>query len=379
MISLKEITETLSTYDSSKISIGTLGSHSVLDICRGAKDEGFKTIVICEKGREKTYSKYFKTRNTFKHKKGIVDQVILLDKFSEILEKKHQEELKKYNTIFIPHRSFSVYVPYDLIENDFHIPIFGSRNLLRAEERDVERNQYYLLEKAKIRTPIRYENYEDIDRLVIIKCYEKERSYERAFFYASTPNDFEQTSKQMLEKGMISKNGLEKAVIEEFAIGAQFNFNYFYSPLHEEIELLGTDTRRQTNLEGLLKLPANEQLKLLEYVRTKNIEIGHIACTIRESMLDQIYEIGEKFVRITKEEYYPGIIGPFALQGAILPGPPKEEIVIFDASLRVPGSPGTKFTPYTECLWGSSVSTGRRIAMEINEATKNNKLRDIVT
>ena len=36
--------------------IATVGSHSALDICRGAKDEGFKTLVIVEKGRDKTYS-----------------------------------------------------------------------------------------------------------------------------------------------------------------------------------------------------------------------------------------------------------------------------------------------------------------------------------
>ena len=65
-------------------------------------------------------TKYFKTRNSFKYKKGIIDQVILLDKFSDILQKQNQEELKINNTIFIPHRSFSVYVPYDMIENDFY-------------------------------------------------------------------------------------------------------------------------------------------------------------------------------------------------------------------------------------------------------------------
>ena len=39
--------------------IAVLGSHSALDICRGAKDLGFKTLVICQKGREKTYQKYY--------------------------------------------------------------------------------------------------------------------------------------------------------------------------------------------------------------------------------------------------------------------------------------------------------------------------------
>ena len=34
--------------------IAVIGSHSALDVCRGAKDEGFKTLVIVEKGRDKT-------------------------------------------------------------------------------------------------------------------------------------------------------------------------------------------------------------------------------------------------------------------------------------------------------------------------------------
>jgi 5-formaminoimidazole-4-carboxamide-1-(beta)-D-ribofuranosyl 5'-monophosphate synthetase len=104
-----------------------------------------------------------------------------------------------------------------------------------------------------------------------------------------------------------------------------------------------------------------------------------LACTIRESLLEQVFDIGERFVKTCKKEYSPGIIGPFALQGAVLPGPPREEIVIFDVSLRVPGSPGTKFTPYTECRWGHPISTGRRIAIEIREAIKEGRLGEVVT
>ena len=144
-------------------------------------------------------------------------------------------------------------------------------------------------------------------------------------------------------------------------------------------ELLGIDARRQTNLDGLLRLPAKEQLKVLEHIKAQNIEVGHFATTIRESLLENIFKLGERFVEITKSEYPPGIIGPFALQGAIIPGPPKEDIAIFDVSLRVPGSPGTKFTHYTECNWGYPVSTGRRIAMEVKEAIKQDRLEEIIT
>ncbi len=379
MITHQKISEVISRYDPESITIGTLGSHSALDICRGAKDENIQTVAVCQKGREETYDRYYRVRKSFGRMCGVVDKTIVLDKFRDILNEDVQSRLVSLNTVFVPHRSFSVYVPYDGIERDFLVPIFGSRNLLRAEERDVERNQHYLLEKAEIRTPHQFKDYTEIDRLVVVKVGEAERTYERAFFYASSPKEFEERSSDLINKGMITQEALNTALIEEFTVGAQYNFNFFYSPLLGELELLGTDARRQTNLDGLLRLPADEQLKVLEYIKVRNIEVGHFAATIRESLLETVFKLGERFVETTKEEYPPGIIGPFALQGAVLPGPPKEDIVIFDVSLRVPGSPGTKYTPYTECYWGLPVSTGRRIAMEVKAAVEEDRLEEVVT
>ena len=56
----------------------------------------------------------------------------------------------------------------------------------------------------------------------------------------------------MIQQGRITEKDFKKAVIEEFVVGAQVNFNFFYSPLTKEIELLGTDMRRQTNIDGIL-------------------------------------------------------------------------------------------------------------------------------
>jgi len=33
-------------YDASKLTIGVLGGHSALDVCRGAKDLGFRTVAV---------------------------------------------------------------------------------------------------------------------------------------------------------------------------------------------------------------------------------------------------------------------------------------------------------------------------------------------
>lgn len=365
MLSREDIWKVLESYDLNDISIGVIGSHSALDIMDGAKDEGFKTVVVCQRGRELPYKMF----------KRIVDEMIVLDKFSDVTKEEIQEKLRRLNTIFIPHRSFTAYVPYDDIENRFSIPIFGNRFILRTEERDAPRNQYYLLEKAGIRQPKKYSKPEEIDRLVIVKVPEAKRKLERAFFTAASEKEFWEKAEDRIKKGVISREDLDKAVIEEFVLGTYFNFNFFYSPLKDELEFLGIDRRLQTNLYDFVNLPAKQQLEV--DVPLQNIEIGHMPATIRESMLEKVFEIGFKFVEVCKREYPPGIIGPFALQGAVT----KDlEIVIFDVSPRVPGSPIIATTsPYTKYYYGFTVSTGRRIAMEIKEAVRQGKLREVVT
>ena len=375
MITQKQISKLLETYDKKNITIGVLGGHSALDVCRGAHSHGFKTLVVAQKGREKTYAKYFKRREGI----GFVDDVIVVDKFSDITKKEVQEELRNKNTIFVHNRYFWVYCNFKDIEQKFLVPIYGTRNFVKLEERDIAKNQYYLMEKAGIRTPKIFKDAKKIDRLAIVKVAEAKRRYERAFFLCSSYNDYKEKSAELINKKIITKKDLDKAVIEEYAIGAQVNFNFFYSPLTGELELMGTDARRQTNLDGILRLPATEQIEVLKHVKPKYIETGHFNVTVKESLLEQIFHLGEKFVEITKKEHPVGIIGPFALQGAVIAEEGKEDIVIFDVSMRIPGSPGTLFTPYSGYLYGFSISYGERIALEIKKALESGKLDVICT
>jgi 5-formaminoimidazole-4-carboxamide-1-(beta)-D-ribofuranosyl 5'-monophosphate synthetase len=376
MIKIKDIQKIINSYNKKNITIGVLGGHSGLDVCRGAKKLGFKTLAVCQKGREKTYTKYYKTRE---NGLGCIDETLVLDKFSDITKPDIQETLRKKNTMFIHSRYFWVYFDFKDIENNFLVPIYGTRSLVKLEERDIPKNQYYLLQKAGIRFPKIYKSPNDIDKLVIVKVNEALRGYERAFFYATSFKDYKIKSEEMLKKKIITKDSLEKAVIEEYIVGAQINFNYFYSVIDEELELMGTDTRRQTNIDGIIRLPADEQLEILKYLKPKMIETGHIAATTKESIIEKIFELGEKFVKTTQKEVPPGIIGPFALQGAIAADKGKEEMVVFDVSMRIPGSPLTRFTPHTGYLYGDSISYGERIAIEINKAVKLDRLKEIVT
>ncbi len=375
MITQADIAKVLDGYDKSNIRIGSLGGHSALDVCRGAKAEGFETVVVAQKGREAVYNKHYRTRGD----RGCVDHVIVVDSFADIVKPEVQQQLRDLNTVFVHSRYFWVYCDYKQIENDFLVPILGNRVLVRKEERDEERNQYFLLQEAGIKIPRQFQTPQEIDCLVLVKAAEADRSYERAFFLVNNFDEYISTANKMVESGYITRESLSKAVIEEFVVGPQVNLNFFYSPLTDEVELCGTDIRRQTNIDGILRMTAPEQMEVLKHVRPKYIENGHQAVTIKESLLGKAYEAGENFVAAVKKHYPPGMIGPFALQGAITAGPPTEELYVFDVSMRIPGSPGTMFTPYSGYMHGENMSVGRRVAKEIRWAVELDKLSSLVT
>ncbi|SRR5258708_32142624 len=355
--------------------IATLGSHSALDVCSGAKSYSFKTLIVAAVGREKTYTDYFFTKG----KTGCVDDVILLDSFDQILNGDIQKKLQKKPLVFLPNRSFEVYLhsDYDAIENDFNVPCFGNKYLLRMEERTGVMTQYVILKKAGIRIPKAFSDPESIDRLCIVKVGQKEKSFERAFFFASTPKEYKKEFTARVRDGRIDKKASIR--IEEYILGAQVNLNFFYSPLDRTLELLGTDTRRQTNVAGFLSLPARHQLLLSESINMTFEEAGHSAVTILESMLEQAFALGERFVKAAKTFHPKGIIGPFSLQCSIVSTPRGKEFVVFDVSPRMPGSPGISATPYTTYRYRKPMSVGERCALEIKRAVQKGMLEKVTT
>jgi 5-formaminoimidazole-4-carboxamide-1-(beta)-D-ribofuranosyl 5'-monophosphate synthetase len=183
--------------------IGTIGSHSALEIAYGAKQEGFATVVVCQKGREKTYVKYYRK---------LFDHVLLVDKFADIVKQEIQNKLNDLNTIFVPSRSFSTYVSYGAIEQQFGVPLIGNRFILKTEERNQPKNQYYLLKEAGIPTPIMFLTPQEIDRLVIVKVPEKGRTIERAFFYANSPEEFDRKAEERISKEIITREALNRQI-----------------------------------------------------------------------------------------------------------------------------------------------------------------------
>jgi len=332
----KDVEKTLSEYNLRAVTVGVLGSHSAEEVGVAAKAMGLPCVVVCQRGREDLYARY---------NRALFDHVILVDRFSAIAKPDVVSRLQELNTVFIPNRSFSVYVGYEAIEEHFPIPLYGNRWLLRAEERTEKRSQYWLLEKAGIKTPKKFDSPEEIDRLAIVKVQQRARPLERAFFYAASEEQYRDRAEELLRKGIIDEAGLRKARIEEYVLGQKFNANFqgwALTDLFDDFDFVGFDDRKQTNLHGLLGLPARDQLSI--DVPIRNEEIGHYGLTMRESQKPLVYHAAEAFRRTCREEYPPGMIGLFALQGAVAYDADDPEgrslaFYVFDVSPRIPGCP----------------------------------------
>ncbi|MAE38189.1 MAG: 5-formaminoimidazole-4-carboxamide-1-(beta)-D-ribofuranosyl 5'-monophosphate synthetase [Euryarchaeota archaeon] len=385
MISKTDISEILEDYDRMKLRIGMTASHSALDICDGAIEEGFPTVAYCQKGREKTYSQYFKTQRNQSGRvvRGMVDKAIVLDRFDDVLAPSFQQNMRERNVVYIPNRSFTSYCGIGAIEEDFRVPMFGSRNMLRMEERTEEQDYYWILEQAGLPYPDAIEDPQDIDCLVIVKLHHAEKQLERGFFTCASFEEYEEKSQALLKQGVIDAASLAGARIERYVIGPVFNLNFFYSPLEEEnnkLELLGVDWRFESSLDGHVRLPAPQQMTMPIHQQIPEMTVvGHNTATIRESLLEQAYELGEKFIDASKEHYDPGIIGPFCLQTCI---DKDMNYYIYDVAPRLGGGTNVHVSvghPYGNATWRKPMSSGRRIAMELRRAVEQDRLDEVLT
>ncbi len=380
MIDRGKIEEVLEGYDLDDLRIGMIASHSALDTADGAVEEDFRTLAVCQEGREMPYIKYFRAcRTNGKVVTGMIDDVLMLRKFSDVIDQENQDRLRSKNTLFVPNRSFTSYCGIDAVEDQFMLPLLGSRNLLRSEERGDKRDYYWLLEKAGLPYPETIEA-EDINQLVMVKLPHAVKTLERGFFTAASYEEYCQKADLLLRQGVIDQDGLELARIERYIIGPVFNLDFFYSPITERIELIGIDWRFETSLDGHVRLPAPQQMTLNErQINPEYTVCGHNSATLRESLLEKAFELAEKYVAATKEHYAPGIIGPFCLQTCV----DKDlNFYIYDVAPRIGGGTNVHMAvghPYGNALWRTNMSTGRRLAREVRIALENDCLKKIVT
>ena len=360
-VSKEKILEILEGYDKDNITIATLGSHTSLHILNGAKQEGFRTAIVCAKGREVPYQRF-----------DVADEYIIVDKFEDIVNEDVQQKLRDMNAIVIPHGSFVAYAGLDNVEDKFNVPMFGNRDILRWEaERDLERQ---LLVNGKIRIPMKYDDPSQIDRAVMVKFPGARGG--RGYFVASSTEEFNEKIDAMKERGWIEDADVEQAHIEEYVSGCNYCIHYFYSALNDEVELMGMDSRYESSIDGFVRMPAKDQLSI--DISPSYVVTGNHPVVMRESLLPQAFEIGDKLVKSAAELVSPGLNGPFCIQTLVNDN---LEVVVFETSARPDGGTNTfmEGSSYSYLKYGEGMSMGRRVAREIKMALENGGFEKIIT
>ena len=338
--------------------IATLGSHCALQVLKGAKDEGLKTILVSEKKREKLY-----------HRFGFIDEIVLVDSFAEILDNKCTSILEKNNAILVPHGTLIAQMSSSDIES-IKTPIFGNKYILKWESDRALKEK--LMREANLDVPKTISNPKEIDRLVIAKRHGAAGG--KGYFLTTNEKDYKKKRDKLIKHGVI--NGDSDLYLQEYVSGVLAYLQYFYSPLKDEIEFFGIDQRHESDIEGLARIPAQEQLDI-DNVPSFNI-IGNSPMVLRESLLDKVYSMGEDFVLASKKLVPPGMNGPFCIEGVY---DENANFKTFEFSARIVA--GTNLymdgSPYTTLIYNEPMSMGRRIAREVKEAEKANQLDKIVT
>ena len=339
-------------------SIATLGSHCALQLLKGAKDEGFKTLLICEKKRQSLYKRF-----------KFIDELVLVDSFSEILEERCNSILQKNNSILIPHGTLIAQMTSEQIES-IKTPIFGNKNILRWEsDRKLKQK---LMDEANLPTPKSIPSPDAINGLVIAKRHGAAGG--KGYFIASSENEYNKKRDQLIKEGLINDDN--DLYIQEYTSGVLAYLQFFYSPLKNEIEFFGVDKRHESNIEGLARIPAENQLNMEKF--TSFNVIANSPLVLRESLLNDVYTMGENFVKTSARLVPPGMNGPFCIEGVY---DENAQFSAFEFSARIVA--GTNIfmngSPYTSLIFDEPMSMGRRIAREIKQANSNNQLEKITT
>jgi len=332
--------------------IATLGSHSALQILKGAKDEGFRTICICEKGREKPYESY-----------NVADEIITIDKFADYFS--IEQQLIDKNAVMIPHGSFVAYIGAEKAQ-EIKAMHYGTRGILEWESDRVMERKWML--NAGIKVPKVFKTPEEIDRAVIIKFHGAKGG--KGYFLANSPEEF-------YERYKIYENvpGHEDYAIQEYVVGVPVYTHYFYSRLNDELEIMSFDKRYESNADSIGRIAAKDQVDA--DIRTTYTITGNVPIVLRESLLPKIFDMGQRVVDSSKELVDGGLFGPFCLEGII---DPELDYFVFEISARIVAgtNPFVHGSPYTWLRYNEPMSTGRRIARDIKMAIEADQIEKVL-
>jgi len=344
--------------DVDKHTVMTLGSHCSLQVLKGAKDEGFNTLLVCEEKRFDMYRRF-----------KFIDNIVSVKNFKEIVNKNFQDELiEKYRPILIPHGTLISTLKMDELES-IKIPVFGNKWILRWESDRILKQQ--LMDESKLPSPIQIPSKNEIDGLSIVKLHGAAGG--KGYFLVTDKNGFEEQAQKLIKSKVIESE--ENLFIQKYANGVPVYLQYFYSPITNELELLGIDRRYETDIDAIGRIPSKFQL-------TSNIEpsytvVGNIPIVLRESLLPEVYSMGERFVESSKKLVPPGMPGPFCIEGVY---DNNANFIAFEFSARIVA--GTNLyvsgSPYSDLLFETPMSMGRRISLEIKRAIELSKI-DLIT
>ncbi len=355
MLERDEVLEIYRGYDRRAITVVTLGSHSALQILKGAQDEGFATAVICKKDRTELYRRF-----------GVADRIIPVESYSEILSARLLTRLQRMNAVLVPHGSLIAYVGIRGIEEKLRLPMIGNRGIMRWEaDRRLERQW---LTEAGIKMPKETSNPEEIDCLSLVKFPGARGG--RGYFMVNSYQDFKRKAERLIKKGWITEDDLKKVTIQEYIPGVNMYMSYFYSPLKEEVEFFGIDRRYEANIDGLTRIPAIDQTEA--YIEPSYVVVGNAPVVIRESLLPRALEMGDAVVEVSKRIAPPGMLGPFCLETMVTHN---LEFIAFEISARIVAgtNPFIAGSPYSYIMYGDNMSMGRRIARELKLAIEQDK------
>lgn len=332
--------------------IATLGSHTALQILKGAKDEGFETICICEKGRTRPYKSY-----------GVADQIIEVDKFKDFFE--IEQQLIDANAIVIPHGSFVAYIGAERVQ-EMKAMHYGTKGILEWES-DRSKEREWLLD-AGIKLPKIFATPDDIDRPVIIKFHGAHGG--KGYFLANNPDEFHKRYAEY--KGV---PGYEDYVIQEYIVGVPMYTHYFYSRLNDELEVMGFDKRYESNADSVGRIAAKDQVDV--GIRTTYTISGNVPVVLRESMLPQVFDMGDNVIEASRKIVDGGLFGPFCLEGVI---DPELNYYVFEISARIVAgtNPYVHGSPYTWLRYNEPMSTGRRLARDIKMAIEADQIEKVL-
>ena len=328
--------------------IATLGSHSALQILKGAHDEGFRTLVIANEETEPLYRSF-----------AFCDETIRIKEYSEFM--KLVPELEKRKIIIVPHGSFVAYLSLSEHKN-MTIPYFGNKAVLDWEaSRELQRQW---LTAAGLNVPRQFRTSAEIDRPVIVKLYGAQGG--KGYMFLRNSDDFDQRA------GLLSK---QEYILQEYIIGVPLYIHYFYSPLTGKLEIMSMDRRYETNVDSLGRIPSRAQEHM--DIDPSYVVVGNSPLSLRESMLAEAYRMGENVVRVSQDICGPkGLFGAFCIETIITPD---TQFYVMEVSARIVA--GTNLfidgSPYSYLNYSEPMSTGRRIAREIKNALLSNAL-DVV-